>query len=184
MPFRTALQAYVDQTQPYRKQAAQAAEQVPGKAAAATGAEASVRARQNVLAEALKTKLRPNAKQGDVFGRAATAAIRKQWRIGFFHHPLYSSGQHAGESRDVIRPALEPLLIRNGVNVVFSGTNICTSAARRSTALLFSCPAAGGRSLYDVRPSEFDEVAISEDHFMVAEIADSQRVRASQRVCA
>jgi hypothetical protein len=48
-PFRSRLQTYVDETQPFRKQAAQAAEQVPGKAAAATGAEASVRTRQNVL---------------------------------------------------------------------------------------------------------------------------------------
>ena len=33
-----------------------------------------------------------------------------KWRIAFFHHPLYSSGQHAAEGRDVIRPALEPAL--------------------------------------------------------------------------
>jgi hypothetical protein len=29
----------------------------------------------------------------------------------------------------------------------------------------------GGRNLYDVRPQTFDEVAVSEHHFMVAEIA-------------
>ena len=33
-----------------------------------------------------------------------------RWRICFFHHPLYSSGQHASESRDTIRPAMEPML--------------------------------------------------------------------------
>jgi calcineurin-like phosphoesterase family protein len=42
------------------------------------------------------------------------------WRICFFHHPLYSSGEHASESRK-IRAALEDALVRNHVNVVFSG---------------------------------------------------------------
>src|SRR5947208_10693515 len=77
-PFRAALQAYVDQTQPYRKQAAQAAENVPGKAAPTPSAEAAVRTRENVLADALKTKLRPAAKQGALFVPTAAAAIRRE----------------------------------------------------------------------------------------------------------
>lgn len=77
-PFSRALQAYVDQTQAYRKQAAQAAEAVPGKATPSAGATTSVRTRQNVLADALKTKLRPNAKPGDLFVPAIADAIRHQ----------------------------------------------------------------------------------------------------------
>ena len=42
------------------------------------------------------------------------------WRICFFHHPLYSSGQHARESRDM-RQYLEEHLVKNRVNVVFGG---------------------------------------------------------------
>jgi hypothetical protein len=42
------------------------------------------------------------------------------WRICFFHHPLYSSGVHASEARE-IRADLEDALVRNHVNVVFSG---------------------------------------------------------------
>src|SRR3989442_8689266 len=76
-PFRTALQAYVDQTQPYRKQAAQAGNQVSGQTGAAPNAEAGVRARQNTLAEALSTKLRPNAMQGDLIVPVAAATIRQ-----------------------------------------------------------------------------------------------------------
>src|SRR5688572_19445591 len=60
-PFRVVLQAYVDHTQAFRKQAAEAAEKVPGKAGTTTGAETSVRTRQNDLAEALRTTLRPHA---------------------------------------------------------------------------------------------------------------------------
>ena len=74
-PFKRALQAYVDLTQPFRKAAAQEAEKVPGKATANTGAEQSVRTRQNSLADALRTKLRPNAKQGDLVTPDMATAI-------------------------------------------------------------------------------------------------------------
>src|SRR5207302_8193951 len=62
VPFKEVLQTYVDQTQPYRKEAAVAAEKVPGNAGTTTAAETSVRTRENGLADALRTKLRPNAK--------------------------------------------------------------------------------------------------------------------------
>src|SRR5205809_6539871 len=77
-PFKQALQAYVDQTQPFRKVAAQQAEKVPGKAEAAAGAEQSVRTRQDSLADALRTKLRPNAKQGNLVPPAMAEAITRE----------------------------------------------------------------------------------------------------------
>lgn len=42
------------------------------------------------------------------------------WKIAFFHHPLYSSGEKHGPDED-LRRVLEPLFIRHGVSVVFSG---------------------------------------------------------------
>jgi predicted phosphodiesterase len=42
------------------------------------------------------------------------------WKICYFHHPLYSSGQFHGPSLD-LRKLLEPLFIKYGVDVVFSG---------------------------------------------------------------
>jgi len=74
--FADALQGYVDLTQPYRREAAQMAEQVPGKATPGAGAAESVRTRQKALADALKTKLRPAAKPGDLF-KGSSDAIRK-----------------------------------------------------------------------------------------------------------
>jgi Calcineurin-like phosphoesterase len=94
-----------------------------------------------------------------------------KWRICFFHHPLYSSGQHAGESRDVIRPALEPALTRNRVHVVFSGHEHLYERIRPQKTIQYFVSGGGGRYLYDVHPSDFDEVAISQHHFMVAQIA-------------
>jgi hypothetical protein len=42
------------------------------------------------------------------------------WKIAFFHHPLYSSGATHG-SADLQRELLEPVFLRYGVNVVIMG---------------------------------------------------------------
>lgn len=44
----------------------------------------------------------------------------EEWKIVVFHHPIYSDGDRHGSNVSV-RVALEPLLIRYGVDVVFSG---------------------------------------------------------------
>jgi len=100
------------------------------------------------------------------FGNTGT-----KWRIGFFHHPLYSSGDHAQESRDSIRPALEPALIRNHVDVVFTGHDHLYERIAPQNGIRYFVSGGGGRSLYDFHRSSFDEAGSSEHHFMVAEIA-------------
>jgi predicted phosphodiesterase len=48
------------------------------------------------------------------------AASGSDWKIAFFHHPLYSSGGTHGS--DVkLRQQLEPLFLKHGVDAVFSG---------------------------------------------------------------
>jgi hypothetical protein len=42
------------------------------------------------------------------------------WKIAFFHHPLYSSGERHGPDDD-LRRVLEPLFLKYGVSVVFTG---------------------------------------------------------------
>ena len=94
-----------------------------------------------------------------------------KWRIAFFHHPLYSSGQHAAESRDVIRPALESALQRNHTNVVFSGHEHLYERVKPQHGIAYFVSGGGGRYLYDYHPSDFDEIGVSDHHFMIAEIA-------------
>ena len=48
------------------------------------------------------------------------AASGSDWKIAFFHHPLYSSGATHG-SADAQREILEPVFLKHGVNVVFTG---------------------------------------------------------------
>ena len=43
-----------------------------------------------------------------------------EWKICFFHHPLYSSGEKHGSDIE-LRKALEPLFMQSGVDLVFAG---------------------------------------------------------------
>jgi predicted phosphodiesterase len=42
------------------------------------------------------------------------------WKIAYFHHPLYSSGKRHGSDTD-LRTVLEPVFVKYGMSVVFSG---------------------------------------------------------------
>jgi predicted phosphodiesterase len=43
-----------------------------------------------------------------------------KWKIPYFHHPIYSSGERHGSELD-LQKVVEPLFLENGVDVVFSG---------------------------------------------------------------
>jgi 3',5'-cyclic AMP phosphodiesterase CpdA len=51
---------------------------------------------------------------------AALKDSREEWKICYFHHPLYSNAARHGSSVD-LRIVLEPIFVKYGVNVVFSG---------------------------------------------------------------
>ena len=48
------------------------------------------------------------------------SASGSDWKIAYFHHPLYSSGKTHG-SADLQRSLIEPVFLKYGVNVVFTG---------------------------------------------------------------
>ena len=48
------------------------------------------------------------------------ASSGSDWKICFFHHPLYSSGERHGPHQE-LRTILEPILLKYGVSVVFAG---------------------------------------------------------------
>jgi hypothetical protein len=48
------------------------------------------------------------------------SASGSDWKIAFFHHPPYSSGETHG-SADLQRERLEPIFLKHGVNVVLTG---------------------------------------------------------------
>ena len=57
--------------------------------------------------------------QQDWLDRELSGA-RERWKIAFFHHPLYSSGERHGSEVD-LRAIVEPLFLKHGVSVVFAG---------------------------------------------------------------
>ena len=50
----------------------------------------------------------------------ALKSAQEEWKICYFHHPLYSDGGTHGSAIDV-RVVFEPLFVTYGVNVVFAG---------------------------------------------------------------
>jgi predicted phosphodiesterase len=48
------------------------------------------------------------------------AGSGSEWKVAFFHHPLYSSGEKHG-SNTVLREQIEPLFVEHGVDIVFTG---------------------------------------------------------------
>ena len=47
------------------------------------------------------------------------AGSGSDWKIAFFHHPMYASGMHGSD--EILKGQLEPLFLKHGVNVVFTG---------------------------------------------------------------
>ena len=52
--------------------------------------------------------------------KAALSKSSSRWKIAYFHHPLYSSGEKHGSEEDM-RALLEPLFIQYDLDVVFAG---------------------------------------------------------------
>lgn len=100
------------------------------------------------------------------------ASSGSEWKIPFFHHPLYSSGRTHGSSLD-LRAQLEPLFVKNGVEVVFSGHDHFYERVKPQKGIYYFVSGAGGSLRKgDIRPgSGLTEVGFDTDyHFMLVEI--------------
>jgi predicted MPP superfamily phosphohydrolase len=94
------------------------------------------------------------------------------WKICYFHHPLYSSGRFHGPATDV-RQVLEPLLIKYGVNVVFSGHEHVYERVHPQHGIYYFTEGSSG----ELRPNNLNKTAITDKGFdtdrtfMLVEIA-------------
>jgi len=82
------------------------------------------------------------------------------WKICYFHHPLYSSGQFHGPSLD-LRKLLEPLFVKYGVDVVFSGHDHVYERIRTQQGIYYFMEGASG----ELRPGNLAHTAITEKGF-------------------
>jgi len=66
------------------------------------------------------------------------------WKIAFFHHPLYSSGKTHGSDLD-LRNVLEPVLIQNNVSVVFQAHDHVYERIKPQNGIAYFVIGSGGR---------------------------------------
>lgn len=68
----------------------------------------------------------------------------EKWKIAFFHHPLYSSGERHG-SDVTLRKALEPLFIKYGVSVVLTGHDHFYERLKPQKGIVYFVVGSGGK---------------------------------------
>ena len=95
----------------------------------------------------------------------------EDWKISYFHHPLYSDAGRHGSSID-LRLRLEPLLIKYGVNVVFSGHDHLYERVKPQHGITYFVAGSGGQLRKgDLVRSEMTAAAFDQDQtFMLVEI--------------
>ncbi len=126
--------------------------------------------RNNVRFFALDSNLM-DAKQIDWLD-ASLRSAREEWKICYFHHPLYSHAARHGSSVD-LRVLLEPLFVKYGVNVVFSGHDHVYERIKPQKGIhYFVSGAAGQLRKGNMTASDQTAVAFDRDQsFMAIEVA-------------
>jgi 3',5'-cyclic AMP phosphodiesterase CpdA len=106
---------------------------------------------------------------------AALADAPERWKICYFHHPLYSNAGRHGSAID-IRVLLEPLLVRHGVDVVFSGHDHIYERLKPQKGITYFLVGSSGQLRKgDLQPSTTTAVGFDRDQaFMLVEIAGSE----------
>lgn len=94
-----------------------------------------------------------------------------QWKICFFHHPLYNDGKTHGPDLD-LRNQLTPLLKAYGVNAVFSGHEHAYERIKPEDNIYFFILGNSGKLVrHDFHRSEVMQKSFDTDRtFMIAEI--------------
>ena len=97
------------------------------------------------------------------------------WKIVYFHHPLYGNAGRHGAAVDM-RVLLEPLLLRYGVSVVFSGhDHIYERLKPQKGVTYFVIGSAGKLRKGDLTPSPTTAAGFDQDQaFLIAEVAAGQ----------
>jgi predicted phosphodiesterase len=103
------------------------------------------------------------------------AASTDDWKICYFHHPLYSDGGRHGSQVD-LRVVLEPLFVKYDVNVVFSGHDHVYERIKPQKGITyFVAGSAGQLRKGDLHRSDLTAAAFDQDQaFVVVDIAGDE----------
>jgi 3',5'-cyclic AMP phosphodiesterase CpdA len=97
------------------------------------------------------------------------------WKICFFHHPLYSSGKTHGSALES-RATLEPIFLANGVNVVFTGHDHIYERVKLEQGIQhFVIGSGGSLRKGDLMKTDMTVKGYDQDYvFMLVEIAGDE----------
>ena len=104
------------------------------------------------------------------------AADTAEWKVAYFHHPPYSSGgAHGSDTK--LREVVEPIFLKNGVNVVFTGHDHFYERIKPQKGIYYFVSGSGGKLRKgDVKkPSPLTAQAFDQDlSFMLIEVTGDQ----------
>jgi 3',5'-cyclic AMP phosphodiesterase CpdA len=97
------------------------------------------------------------------------------WKICYFHHPLYSSGKSHGSSIE-LRSLIEPMFIKYGVDAVFSGHDHIYERVHPQKGIYYFTEGSSGQLRNgDLAKTGMTEKGFDDDRtFMLIEIAGDQ----------
>lgn len=89
----------------------------------------------------------------------------QRWKIAYFHHPVFSSGDHG--STPGMDSILAPLFSANNVDLVLNGHDHSYERNEKVNDVLYVVTGGGGKSLYNqVNENPYSKVFLSEYHFV------------------
>ena len=100
-------------------------------------------------------------------------ASGSDWKIMYFHHPLYSSGRHGSD--EALRDQLEPLFLKYGVDVVLAGHEHFYERLKPQKGIHYFISGGAGKLRKGDAGGPFSEKAFDLGyHFMIFEIDGDQ----------
>jgi acid phosphatase type 7 len=102
------------------------------------------------------------------------AATLKRWKFAFLHRSPFSSSRHGPDER--IREDLEPLFVRYGIDVVFSGHDHTYERTVPIRGVRYVVSGGGGRRLYRAGKGKLTACSRSAHHAVFVHVAGSRLV--------
>jgi acid phosphatase type 7 len=100
-------------------------------------------------------------------------AARKRWKVAFLHRSPYGSSRHGGDEK--VREDLEPLFVKYGVDLVFSGHDHVYERTMPIEGVTYVVSGGSGRRLYRTGKGELTASSVSAHHAVLVRV-DGRRL--------